>query len=96
MGLFDEEYGVNNAPEDSTQITQVIIYLDAPDAILFKKLCKEGMKVEYPGNYIEEGNMSKLLFKIVKEKYENLLPKTTDEAAPSGSPSGDISLEDEL
>ena len=74
MKLFEDDWGEDNSPIDGTEITQVILYFSKEDTKLFKSLCKEGMKTEFE-NYLEEANVSDLLLKILKEKYENLLPK---------------------
>lgn len=71
MGLFDDimepDYPVNSAPEDKTDITQVILYFDAPDAIELKRLAKIVMKAEMPADFIEKGNLSDLFLLLLKK-----------------------------
>ncbi len=72
--IMEPDFGVNNAPEDGTQITQVILYFDAPDAVLLKKLAKEVMKAEWPADYIDQGNLSKLFLHLVQKSYAKINP----------------------
>lgn len=89
MKLFDDDWGEDNSPIEDPEITQVIIYLGAEDAKLFKRLAKEGMKVEFP-DYIKDGNISELLLKLLKEKYANLLPQKTFDTGTSRSAEGQL------
>lgn len=87
MGLFDHEYGEDESPIIDPGITQVIFYFGEEDAKYFKRLAKEGMKVEFK-DYINDGNISDLLLMILKRNYDHLLTKKTFDAAASGSPTG--------
>lgn len=71
MELFAVDWGVNNSPEDSTEITTTILYFSKEELHLFKKLCKEGIKKEFNEDFQQRGNLSDFLLKILKEKYGN-------------------------
>lgn len=89
MKLFEEDWGNDDSPIDDPEITQVIMYFGKDDADLFKRLCKAGMKVEF-ADYINDGNVSELLLKVLKEKYENLLPKKSVDTNTVGSLEGNV------
>lgn len=71
MDLFGELYEPDESPIEDTAITQIILYLDAPDAKEFKRLAKIAMRDKWPTTFSEEGNISELLFILLKEKYGN-------------------------
>jgi hypothetical protein len=64
--LLKPNYGVDDSPEDNTRITQVILYLDEPDAKELKRLAKEAMKKLWPNSYDKEGNISILYLELLK------------------------------
>ncbi len=75
--LFDQEYEQDNSPIDNTDIVQILLYFDQFEAKDFKFYCKELMKKEWPEDFIDKGNLSDLLIKILKREYEKncLTPK---------------------
>lgn len=72
MKLFEDEWGVDNSPIDNTEITMTILYFSSEESKLFKNLCKKGIKIEFPDNFQEKGNISDLLLILLKQKYGNL------------------------
>jgi len=67
--IMEPDYGVNNAPEDSTEIKQVILYFSNDDVPELKRLAKEAMKRIWPSTYIEDGNLSNLYLYLLR-KYD--------------------------
>lgn len=72
MQLFENDWGIDNSPEDKTEITTTILYFSKEELMQFKKLCKIGIKKEYGVEHQEKGNLSDFLIKILTEKYGNL------------------------
>lgn len=72
MKLFENDWGVDNSPKDETEITTTILYFSTKELILFKKLCKAGIKKEFGLDYQQKGNLSDFLLKILNEKYGNI------------------------
>ena len=89
MKLFDDDFGEDNSPIEDPEITQVIFYFSAADAKDFKKKSKELMKDYFP-DYINDGNISDLLLKLVKEKYEDIRTKKTVDTGAVGSTEGQL------
>ena len=71
MQLFEQDWGIDNSELDNTEITTTILYFSKTELVIFKKLWKTGIKKEFGIEYQEKGNLSDLLLKILKEKYEN-------------------------
>lgn len=71
MQLFNDDWGVDNSPIDNTEITTTLLYFSKDELKEFKKYCKELMKIQFPNQYQEKGNLSDLLLKILKKEYEN-------------------------
>ena len=71
MELFEQDWGVDNSPLEEKEITSTILYFSKEELATFKALCKKGMKVEWPDNYREKGNLPDLLLKILEQKYGN-------------------------
>lgn len=69
MRLFEDEWGVDNSPEDNTQITTTILYFSEKELNEFKKLCKKGIKVEFKEEYQQKGNLSDFLLTILRRNY---------------------------
>lgn len=69
--LLEPQYGVDQSPPDDTRITQVILYLNAPDAKRLKELAKEALKKEFPEDYMERGNISDLYLHLLEKHYGN-------------------------
>ena len=69
MKLFEDEWGVDNSPVDNTEITTTILYFSTKELKEFKKLCKEGIKKEFGEQYMQKGNLSDFLIKILNQKY---------------------------
>lgn len=67
--FLEADYGVDNSPKDPTRITQIILYFDEPETEELKRLAKEAMKVEFPNDYIENGNLSMLYLKMLRRYY---------------------------
>lgn len=72
MKLFEDDWGVNDSPIDSTEITTTILYFSKEELKEFKSLCKEGMKKEFSEEYQTKGNISDFLLIILKQRYGNL------------------------
>jgi len=72
MKLFETDWGVDNSPNDNTEITTTILYYSTDELNIFKSLCKKGIRIEFGDDYQEKGNFSDLILIILKEKYENL------------------------
>lgn len=70
MKLFEDDWGIDNSEIENVEITTTILYFSEEELKEFKKLCKKGMAIEYPGKK-NESNLSDFLIKILKEKYEN-------------------------
>jgi hypothetical protein len=71
MKLFEDNWGIDNSPEDNTEITTTILYFSTEELKEFKRLCKLGIRFEYDEDYQQKGNLSDFLLKILKDKYEN-------------------------
>ena len=72
-------FELNERPEakiDNTEIVQVLLYYEKAEAKDFKQLCKAGMKIEFPNEYIEKGNISDFLLKVLKKYYGENSAKT--------------------
>jgi hypothetical protein len=69
--LFEDDWGVDNSPQDSTEITTTMLYFSSKELKAFKRLCKLAMKKEYGEQVFEKGNLSDLLLLILK-RYENI------------------------
>lgn len=70
MSLFDVfDKPKQDEGEDRTQITQVLLYFDEPDAVEFKALCKQGMIAS--GENLKEANISDFLLKTLRNLYAN-------------------------
>lgn len=70
LDLFQDEWGKDKSPVDNTEITTTILYFSKEELKEFKKLCKEGMKKEWPNDFQEKANMPDFLLKILREKYD--------------------------
>jgi|SRR6478672_11965648 len=86
LKLFSDEeiFGKDTSELSDPEITQVVFYFGKKDADLFKALAKEGMKVEFK-DFINDGNISELLLKLLKRNYENLLPQKVLDRLASGT-----------
>jgi hypothetical protein len=69
MKLFEDEWGIDNSPVDNTEITTTILYFSTKELKEFKKLCKAGIKKEFGEQYMQKGNLSDFLIKILNQKY---------------------------
>lgn len=69
MKLFEDDWGVDNSPEDDTQITTTILYFSEEELKEFKQLCKEGIKVEFKEDFQQKGNLSDFLLTVLKRHY---------------------------
>jgi hypothetical protein len=70
QGFFNEElYDQKEQIDDRTEITQVLLYYESEEAKEFKRLCKIGIQKEFPGTFIEKGNISDFLLKVLKKYY---------------------------
>lgn len=72
MLLFEDEWGEDNSPVDNTEIRTTLLYYSKEELEEFKKLCKVALQKEFPDTYKEDGNVSDLLLKILRDKYANL------------------------
>ena len=70
MKLFDDEWGVDNSPIEEVEITTTMLYFSRQELKEFKQLCKKGIKQEFGEQYQQKGNLSDLLLKILKQRYD--------------------------
>mgnify|MGYP000495006791 FL=1 len=70
MKLFDDEWGVDNSPIEQVEITTTMLYFSRQELKEFKQLCKKGIKQEFGEQYQQKGNLSDLLLKILKQRYD--------------------------
>jgi hypothetical protein len=73
--LLSPDYGVNDGPEDVTDVNQFILYFNDEEIAEFRRLLKEAMKREYPGDF-KKANASDTLLIVLKKYHENPVPKT--------------------
>tara|TARA_R110000744_G_scaffold226_1_gene846 strand:+ start:377 stop:592 length:216 start_codon:yes stop_codon:yes gene_type:complete len=71
MKLFEDDWGVDNSPIENVEITTTMLYFSRQELKEFKTLCKKGIKKEFGQEYQQKGNLSDLLLKILKEKYND-------------------------
>ena len=71
MKLFDDEWGVDNSPIEEVEITTTMLYFSRQELKEFKQLCKKGIKQEFGEQYQQKGNLSDLLLKILKQRYDD-------------------------
>ena len=71
MKLFEDDWGVDNSPIENVEITTKMIYFSRQELKEFKTLCKKGIKKEFGQEYQQKGNLSDLLLKVLKEKYND-------------------------
>lgn len=69
LSLFEPDWGFDNSPLDTTEITTTILYFSAEELKEFKELCKRGIKIEFGAEFQQKGNLSDLLLKTLREKY---------------------------
>ena len=71
MKLFEDEWGVDESPIEDVEITTTLLYFSKAELKEFKVLCKKGIKIEFQEEYQQKGNLSDLLLKVLKQRYEN-------------------------
>ena len=71
MKLFEDDWGVDNSPIENVEITTTMLYFSRQELKEFKTLCKKGIKEEFGQEYQQKGNLSDLLLKVLKEKYND-------------------------
>ena len=71
MKLFEDDWGVDNSPIENVEITTTMLYFSRQELKEFKTLCKKGIKKEFGEEYQQKGNLSDLLLKVLKEKYND-------------------------
>jgi len=71
MKLFEDDWGVDNSPIENVEITTTMLYFSRQELKKFKTLCKKGIKKEFGQEYQQKGNLSDLLLKVLKEKYND-------------------------
>jgi|TARA_R110002073_G_scaffold89770_1_gene212288 hypothetical protein len=71
MKLFEDNWGVDNSPIENVEITTTMLYFSRQELKEFKTLCKKGIKKEFGQEYQQKGNLSDLLLKVLKEKYND-------------------------
>lgn len=71
MKLFEDEWGVDESPIEEVEITTTLLYFSKAELKEFKALCKKGIKIEFQEDYQQKGNLSDLLLKLLKQRYEN-------------------------
>lgn len=63
--LFPTDWGVDQSPVDTTEITTTLLYYSKEESLEFKQLCKAAMRKEFPETFQNE-NISNLLLKILR------------------------------
>jgi hypothetical protein len=71
MGLFDDEWGVDESPIENVEITTTILYFSKQELKEFKALAKKGIKQEFGEQFQQKGNLPDLILKLLKDKYED-------------------------
>jgi hypothetical protein len=71
MKLFEDNWGEDDSKIEDVEITTTILYFSKEELKEFKSLCKTGIRKEFGAEFMQKGNLSDLLLKILKEKYEN-------------------------
>jgi hypothetical protein len=71
MKLFEDDWGIGNQEIENVEITTTILYFSREELKEFKTLCKKGIKQEFGESYQQKGNLSDLLLKILKQKYND-------------------------
>jgi len=71
MKLFEDDFGVDESPEDNTQITTTLLYFSEVELKEFKKGCKDAMRKMYGIDVVAKGNISDLLLNLLKNYNEN-------------------------
>ena len=71
MKLFEDEWGVDESPIEDVEITTTMLYFSKPELKEFKALCNKGIMIEFQEDYQQKGNLSDLLLKVLKQRYEN-------------------------
>ena len=71
MKLFEDDWGVDNSPIENVEITTTMLYFSRQELKEFKTVCKKGIKKEFGQEYQQKGNLSDLLLKVLKEKYND-------------------------
>jgi hypothetical protein len=71
MKLFEDEWGVDESPIEDVEITTTLLYFSKAELKEFKALCKKGIKIEFQEEHQQKGNLSDLLLKVLKQRYEN-------------------------
>ena len=68
--LFNEEelYGVDESAIDNTEISTTLLYYSKEEMAEFKRLCKAGMKKEFPETF-QDSNISDLILTLLKKNY---------------------------
>jgi hypothetical protein len=90
MKLFEDEFGVDESPQDDTQITTTLLYFSDTELKEFKAGCKQAMRKMFGHQVMEKGNMSDLLLQLIKKYNEDDNTETTSQRHSSGSPEGDL------
>jgi len=72
MKLFEDDWGVDNSPQDNTEITTTLLYFSKDELKDFKRLCKAGIKKEFGQEFQQKGNLSDFLLILLRRHYENV------------------------
>lgn len=62
--LFEDEFPVDNSPEDNTEITTTLLYYSKTELAEFKMLCKKNMQAH--------ANVSDFVLQTLRAAYGNL------------------------
>jgi|TARA_R110002012_G_scaffold305864_1_gene510174 hypothetical protein len=66
---FEDQFNVDNSPEDLTQVTTTLLYFSEQELKLYKKCAKILMK-KYWGDDYKNADVSTLILKIFKNECE--------------------------
>jgi hypothetical protein len=83
--LFEHDYGQGSKVEDKTEIVTTLLYFAEPELKEFKKLCKVGMKIEFPETYLDKGNITDLLLHLLRKNYGSQKDSSQEETDRPGS-----------
>lgn len=71
MKLFEDDFGVDESPEDKTQITTTLLYFSEEELKQFKRMAKQAMRILYGAQATEKGNLSDTLLAVLNKFIED-------------------------
>lgn len=80
LKLFEDDWGINDSPEDDTEIKMTLLYYSMPEYKEFKSLAKKIIKHHYGPRSFEDGNLSDVLLIIMRKQHEDIKAEKKDKA----------------